>query len=350
MPHSGGMDGHQPRASDQRECSTDRRRLGIDRRDGNAHASQQNALPDQRRIHDRRRADRRVLERRVSERRAQEGTRFLDNALSRLRETQSELVQMEELAALGGLAASVAHEINTPLGICVTATSHLQDELRHWQAWSEAGSFDAGKLNTMLGALEVTMRILDINTRRAAELVHSFKQVAVDQTSCQRRTFDLAEYLDEILLSLKPRLKRASCVVQVECPRDIRMDGFPGALSHVVTNLVMNALLHAFDGRSGGVIRIQAEVDGPDVVLTVSDDGVGMDAADLERIFDPFFTTKRGRGGTGLGAHIVFNQITSVLGGTIQATSTKGAGLQVQMRLPRTLSSPTPLVQRKAKA
>jgi signal transduction histidine kinase len=96
------------------------------------------------------------------------------------------------------------------------------------------------------------------------------------------------------------------------------------------------------------VIRIHAEVDGPDVVLTVSDDGVGMDAADLERIFDPFFTTKRGRGGTGLGAHIVFNQITSVLGGTIQATSTKGAGLQVQMRLPKTLGSPTPLVRAKA--
>jgi len=337
------MDGHQRRASDHHENPANRRRHGIDRRDANAPATQQIWPPDQRRSHDRRRTDRRVLERRISERRAQEGTRFLDKALSQLRETQSELVQMEELAALGGLAAGIAHELNTPLGICVTATSHLQDELRDWRAWSEAGSFDAAKIKAMLDDLDVAVRILDINTRRGAELVRSFKQVAVDQTSCQRRSFDLADYLDEILLSLQPRLKRASCSVQVDCPRGIGMDSFPGALSHVVTNLVMNALLHAFEGRSGGTIGIHAEMDGSDVVLTVSDDGVGMDAADLARIFDPFFTTKRGRGGTGLGAHIVFNQITSVLGGTIQATSTKDAGLQVQMRLPRTLGSPTPL-------
>jgi len=250
---------------------------------------------------------------------------------------------------LGGLAAGVAHEINTPLGICVTATSHLHGELRHWRAHSEAGTFDAQKIKAMLDELDVAVRILDINTRRGAELVHSFKQVAVDQSSGQRRLFDLAEYLDEILLSLKPRLKRATCSVKVDCVPGIRMDSFPGALSHVVTNLVMNALLHAFDGHSGGLIRIHAEVDGADVVLTVSDDGVGMDAADLERIFEPFFTTKRGKGGTGLGAHIVFNQITNVLGGAIRATSTRGAGLQVQMRLPRTLGSASPLLRTETK-
>jgi signal transduction histidine kinase len=316
-----------------------RRRPGIDRRDGNGSGAQLFGRSDQRSAHDRRRTDRRVLERRVSERRGHEGTLFLDNTLSQLRETQIELVHMEELASLGGLAAGVAHEINTPLGICVTMTSHVQDELRHWRACSEAGTFDADKIKTMLDEMDVAVRILDINTRRGAELVRSFKQVAVDQSSGQRRMFDLADYIDEILLSLKPRLKRATCTVQVDCPPGIRMDSFPGALSHVITNLVMNALLHAFDGRSGGLISIQSEVDGADVLLSVSDDGVGMDVADLERIFEPFFTTKRGKGGTGLGAHIVFNQITSMLGGTIEATSTKGAGLHVQMRLPRTLGS-----------
>ncbi len=156
--------------------------------------------------------------------------------------------------------------------------------------------------------------------------------------------FDLAEYLDEILLSLKPKLKHAPCTVQVDCQPGIRMDSFPGALSQVVTNLVMNALLHGFDGRTGGLIRIKGEAVGEDVLLTVSDDGNGMADADLKQIFDPFFTTKRGSGGTGLGAHIVFNQITSVLGGTIRVTSAPGAGLQVRMRLPRTLGTAAPPV------
>ncbi len=261
----------------------------------------------------------------------------LTNTLDQLRATQDELVRHEKLASLGGLVAGIAHEINTPLGICVTATSHVQSELRQWRAWHEAGTFDTTKIDVMLDDLGVAMHILDNNTRRGAELVRSFKQIAVDQSSGQRRAFDLAEYLDEIVLSLKPKLKHAPCTVHVECAVGIWMDSFPGALSQVVTNLIMNALLHAFDGRQDGLIRVEAEAVGKDVVLTISDDGVGMAEADLKRLFDPFFTTKRGNGGTGLGAHIVFNQVTSVLGGTIRVASTPGAGLYVTMRLPRML-------------
>ncbi|HTD28249.1 MAG TPA: ATP-binding protein, partial [Xanthomonadaceae bacterium] len=273
------------------------------------------------------------------ERRVQERTRDLTDTLNQLRVTQVELVRQEKLASLGGLVAGIAHEINTPLGICVTATSHVQGELRRWRGWNEAGTFDANRIAAMLDELDIAVRVLDSNTRRGADLVRSFKQVAVDQSSGQRRIFDLAEYLDEILLSLKPKLKHAPCSVHVDCLPGIRMDSFPGALSQVVTNLVMNALLHAFDGRSDGSIWIQGKLDGEDVVLTVSDDGAGMASADLKQIFDPFFTTKRGSGGTGLGAHIVFNQITSVLGGTIQVTSEPGAGLQARMRLPRVLAA-----------
>ena len=271
------------------------------------------------------------------EQRVQERTQVLTSTLDQLRDTQDELVHQEKLASLGGLVAGIAHEINTPLGICVTATTHVQGELRNWRKWHEAGTLDAEKINAMLDELDVAMRILDNNTRRGAELVRSFKQIAVDQSSGQRRTFDLAEYLDEILLSFKPQLKHAPCSVQVDCRAGIQMTSFPGALSQVVTNLIMNSLLHAFDGRSDGLIRVHGEVDGEEVVLKVSDDGIGMTAPDLKRFFDPFFTTKRGSGGSGLGAHIVFNQVTSVLGGTIRVTSTPGAGLQVQMRLPRTL-------------
>ncbi len=262
----------------------------------------------------------------------------LTSTLDQLRDTQGELVRQEKLASLGGLVAGIAHEINTPLGICVTATTHVQSELRQWRAWHETDNFDATKIDVMLDDLGVAMHILDNNIRRGAELVRSFKQIASDQSSGQRRTFDLAAYLDEILLSLKPKLKHAPCTVQVDCRPGIVMDSFPGALSQVVTNLVMNSLLHAFDGRDSGTIRIACGTDGDDVVLDVSDDGIGMSADDLKRFFDPFFTTKRGSGGTGLGAHVVFNQVTNVLGGTIRVTSAPGAGMQVQMRMPRTRS------------
>jgi len=274
------------------------------------------------------------LEQRVAER-----TRDLTDTLNQLRDTQAELVHQEKLASLGGLVAGIAHEINTPLGICVTATSHVQGELLHWRAEHAAGKFDAKEIEEMFDELDMTVHILESNTRRGAELVRSFKQIAVDQSSGQRRTFDLAEYLDEIVLSLKPKLKSAHCTVQVDCPAGIGMDSFPGALSQVLTNLIMNALLHAFEGRDGGTIRVHGHADGEDVVLKVADDGVGMAEADLKRFFDPFFTTKRGVGGTGLGAHIVFNQVTSVLGGTIRVTSAPGEGLQVRIRLPRTLGA-----------
>jgi len=261
----------------------------------------------------------------------------LTTTLDQLRDTQGELVRQEKLASLGGLVAGIAHEINTPLGICITATTHVQGEVLEWRKWHDAGTFDTTRVDVMLDDLGVAMHILDNNLRRGAELVRSFKQVAVDQSSGQRRLFDLAEYLDEILLSLKPKLKHAPCSVGMECRSGIWMDSFPGALSQVVTNLIMNALVHAFDGRPDGAIRIHGELDGETVVLCVSDNGCGMTTTDLKQFFDPFFTTKRGSGGTGLGAHIVFNQVTNVLCGTIRVTSSPGEGLRVVMRIPRKL-------------
>ncbi len=259
----------------------------------------------------------------------------LTRTLDQLRDTQGELVRQEKLASLGSLVAGIAHEINTPLGICMTATTHVQDEMKNWRLWNGAGTFDATKIDVMLDDLGVVMHILDNNIRRGAELVRSFKQIATDQSSGQRRDFDLHEYIDEIVLSLKPRFKHTPYTVAVECPHGIVMDSYPGALSQVVTNLVINCLLHAFDGRDRGTIGIRAAVEGEDVLLEVVDDGVGMNAEDLKRYFDPFFTTRRGSGGTGLGAHIVFNQVTSVLGGTIRVGSAPGKGTSVRMRLPR---------------
>ena len=176
----------------------------------------------------------------------------LSRALDELRATQDELVRQEKLASLGSLVAGIAHEINTPLGICVTATSHVQGELKKWQRDYAAGAFDRARFEAMLAELDVAMRILEKNTRRGAELVQSFKQIAVDQSSGHRRVFDLSDYLDEILLSLRPKLKQFAGSVTVDCPANLHLDSYPGALSQVVTNLVMNALLHAFEGRAPG--------------------------------------------------------------------------------------------------
>lgn len=275
-----------------------------------------------------------AAQRAALEREVQARTHELSTTLEQLRATQDDLVRSEKLASLGSLVTGVAHEINTPLGICVTATSILEEELGQWREAMQAGRFDEREQRASLEQFEAAVQLLQTNTRRGAELVRSFKQVAADQSSGQHRDFDLAAYLDEIVLSLKPKLARAPCRVQVDCPPGIAMHTYPGALSQVVTNLLMNAVVHAFEGRSDGQVTIHARRDGEQVELTIGDDGVGMPAADLKRYFDPFFTTRRGIGGTGLGAHIVFNQVTSVLGGSIKVDSEPGKGTRVHLRLP----------------
>ncbi|WP_307719779.1 GAF domain-containing sensor histidine kinase [Massilia sp. YMA4] len=266
----------------------------------------------------------------------------LNSALQQLQAAQSELVRQEKLASLGRLVAGVAHEINTPLGICVTATSHLVQELKLVKEDLAAGQLDEEGLNGFFDTVDQSLRIMTTNTQRAAALVRSFKQVAVDQSSDNIRNFNLAKYLDEVLLSLQPKLKGKPVKVEVNCPADIQLDSFPGAVSQIVTNMVVNSLVHGFDDDHGGTIRITGKLDGDHVQFDYSDDGIGMDQATLAQLFDPFFTTKRGSGGSGLGAHILYNLVTGPLGGTIKVHSAPGMGLHYQLRFPRD--------QRKAKA
>jgi signal transduction histidine kinase len=173
------------------------------------------------------------------------------------------------------------------------------------------------------------------NTQRAAALVRSFKQVAVDQSSDDIRTFKLRNYLDEVLLSLQPKLKGKPVQIAIDCPADIELESFPGAVSQIVTNLVMNSLVHGFEGDVPGQIRISARLDGETLLFDYADDGAGMDADTLAKLFDPFFTTKRGLGGSGLGAHILYNLVTGPLGGSVKVDSAPGQGLNYHLRFPR---------------
>jgi two-component system NtrC family sensor kinase len=278
------------------------------------------------------------LERAVHERTAmlEQQNAALNTAMAALRDAQSELVRQEKLASLGRLVAGVAHEINTPLGICVTATSHLVQELKLTREDLAAGEMTEDSLLQFFAIVDQSLRIMTTNTQRAAALVRSFKQVAVDQSSDAIRSFNLKTYLSEVLLSLQPKLKGRPVKVEVDCAPDIVLDSFPGAVSQIVTNMLMNSLVHGFPHEQAGNILLRAALEDEEVVvIDYSDDGAGMDGETLAKLFDPFFTTRRGSGGSGLGAHILYNLVTGPLGGTVKVESEPGRGLQYHLRFPR---------------
>ena len=220
-----------------------------------------------------------------------------------------------------------AHEINTPVGTALTASTLLEQRTRDFGEQVAAGQIKKSDLTRYMDLARETVGLVLSNIDRAAELIQSFKQVAVDQTSDVRRPFNLAVYLDEIVTSLSPNLRKAAATVEVSCAPDIEMNSYPGALAQVVTNLIMNAVTHAFENQRGGKIGIQAERGvGGKIKILFHDNGKGMPPDVLARIFDPFFTTKRGWGGTGLGMHIVYNLVTQQLGGGIVAQSVEGEG------------------------
>lgn len=258
-----------------------------------------------------------------------------DTALADLRRTQASLLQAEKLASLGELVAGVAHEINTPLGIALTTATLVRDEAGEFRRMVAAGQLSRSRLTRFVDRVEEGTQLLFSNLTRAADLVHSFKQVAVDRVSDERRRFDMGTWLAELLRSLGPLLRKVGHEAQVECPPGLVVDTHPGALAQVVTNLVNNAVVHAYEPGEPGPIRIRvAEAEAGWVRLEVGDQGRGIAEADLARIFDPFFTTARHRGSTGLGMPIVYNLVTSKLGGRIAVESRPGKGTLFRVELP----------------
>jgi signal transduction histidine kinase len=258
----------------------------------------------------------------------------LADALETLNRAHEELGRSERLAALGSLVAGVAHELNTPIGNSLTVASTLAESTRDF-----ALSYNDGlRKSTVERFIKDTLQASDLLTRnivRSADLVNSFKQVAVDQTSAQRRSFDLAEVIAENLDALAPTIGKTAFQVEQAVPKGIKLDSYPGPLGQVLMNLVNNAILHGFEGRSHGLIVITARPAGADgVELCVSDDGIGVPPENLHRIFDPFFTTKLGTGGCGLGLSISHNLVTSVLGGKIQVESNMATGTVFTLGLP----------------
>lgn len=259
----------------------------------------------------------------------------LQCTLEDLRRAQTCLIQSEKLASLGSLVAGVAHELNTPIGTGITVVSTISERCTELRAQLAAG-IRRSELDSFIGDVAEASALAESSLGRAAQLLQDFKQIAVDQTSARRRTFDLARTVQEIMAALNLRHRESPIRIEVQIPDGIRMDSYPGAIEQIIANLVDNAILHGYDGRSDGTIQIVAAATGQRVRLTVADDGCGIAAGQLPRIFDPFFTTRLGQGGSGLGLSIAFGLVNGILGGQISADSTVGRGSVFTLDLPLT--------------
>jgi signal transduction histidine kinase len=259
-----------------------------------------------------------------------------EQALAELRNTQKNLIQAEKLAALGGLVAGIAHEVNNPVGISLTVASSFASRCERFSAELKAPQLRRSSLDEFVEKSHAAAGQLVANLQRAAELIQSFKQVAVDRSHVERREFDLAEATDQIVASVRPALKKLPLTLVVDVPKGISMNSYPGSYGQVLTNLFLNTVVHAYpDGRTGTLMVRAQPVGASHVEITVADDGVGMTEEVRTRAFDPFFTTRRNHGGTGLGLHVIFNIVTQSLGGRLVLESAPGHGTTFRIRIPR---------------
>ena len=260
-----------------------------------------------------------------------------EGALLELNTAQQNLIDAERLAALGGLVAGVAHEVNNPIGISLTVASSFSRRADMFEVeLKSAAPLRRSRLEEFVRTSRDAAQQLVANLHRAGELIQSFKQVAVDRSHAERRQFSLAEATDQIIASLRPVLKRAPIALSVDVPEGLVIDGYPGSYGQILTNLFLNAVNHAFaDGRSGS-ISISAKPRGSDdVEIIFADNGAGMTPDVQRQAFDPFFTTRRSEGGTGLGLHIVYNLVTQQLGGRMMLDSRLGQGTTFRIIMPR---------------
>ena len=263
----------------------------------------------------------------------------LARALEALKNTQKQLIESEKMAALGGLVAGVAHEINTPIGVGVTAASTLSNKTEEILTLYKAGTMKGSDVKGYLGNAERGSRLILSNLQRARELVQNFKQVAVDQATLETRTFGVKTYIEKTLTSLGPRLKQTPHQISIDGDPGLMINSYPGAFSQIVTNLVINSIIHAYPTNKAGHLHFVFRMDGNGLNFQYSDDGRGISPEHIGRIFEPFFTMARTEGGTGLGLHIVYNIATQTLGGSIRCESTVGEGTTFILDLPITIDA-----------
>jgi signal transduction histidine kinase len=277
------------------------------------------------------------LEEKVNQRTAalKEANQELIQTLEKLHQFQRQMVQNEKMASLGDMVAGVAHEVNTPIGLGVTASTMMLDRLNDLQKEFEGKTLKASTLTKFIAEGQENLNIIYRNLERAADLISSFKQVAVDQSSENSRVFGFCQLMDEILLSMRPKLKKYSHIINLHCDKDLYIESKAGPINQIMINLIMNSILHGFEFMEQGQIDIYIEMQGEKKInICYKDNGKGIPENLRKRIFDPFVTTKRGQGGSGLGMHLVYNLVTQALNGSISINSEEGEGVEFQIMFP----------------
>jgi len=262
--------------------------------------------------------------------------RELLQSLNYLEITKNELVQSEKLSSLGKLVAGIAHEVNTPLGICVTCGSLFSDSMKAFQQKVIKGELTKSDLDSFITESNEVKNLLNANLEKSANLIQNFKQVAVDQASSVRRQFDIKTTLEKVISTLTPLLDKNAHKLKFVCPKSIFIDSYPGPIGQVLTNLINNSILHGFEQQINGEMTLSVAInkDQKQITIIFEDNGKGIPIEHLDRIFDPFFTTKMGEGGSGLGLNIAFNIVNNILGGNITVTSELGKGTAFILSLP----------------
>ncbi len=268
-----------------------------------------------------------------------ESNQELLSTLEKLHEFQGQLVETEKMASLGDMVAGIAHEVNTPIGLGVTASSLLADKLTEIKTAFEDKTLKSSQLKKFLTDSDENVAIIFRNLERAAKLISSFKKVAVDQSSAENRTFNVSGLLEEVLLTLSAKLESANVTIAVNCPEDLIINSKPGPINQILINLILNSIYHAFDGLDHGNIIINVMNLSDQLHLHYSDNGKGIDDTIKAKIFDPFTTTKRGSGGSGLGMHLVYNLVTQALDGHIALESEREQGVGFDITFPVELAA-----------
>ncbi|WED24598.1 ATP-binding protein [Vibrio sp. JC009] len=269
-------------------------------------------------ITDRRQKEQQIIELNENlEQKVRERTEALEVSLRNLQDTQTQLIEAEKMSALGNVVTGVAHEINTPLGVSVTAASHLSELFKGFENEYTSGQLQRSSVENLISATTDAVEILQFNLNRAIDLIQNFKLVAVDQSSDMTRELELGEYVEEIARSLSPELKKGNHKVIVEPEQAIVLTTYPGALVQIFTNLIMNSIKHGFKEHRDGEIRVQLKMKNNRVFIDYLDNGSGLDSSQRDKVFEPFFTTTRGKGGSGLGMSICYNLVTKKLKGQI---------------------------------
>lgn len=277
-----------------------------------------------------------VLEQQVEQRtnKLQKTNTHLQNSLQQLHDAQNQLIEAEKMASLGGLVTGIAHEINTPLGIGITGITHVEDLLQVMEKQKLEGSLTSCHFDDFFQQAKESINIILSNLQRGAELIQNFKQVAVDHSSDDQREFNVKQYLEELVVVFKSKLNQGGHQVRIICDDQLNVISFPGTLYQILSNLLLNAIIHGFEEKESGTITIEIKLKERQLEILFKDNGRGMNAHAVEHIFEPFFTTKRSLGYIGLGTHIIYNLVVQKLGGTIHCKSQPDQGCSYTIIIP----------------